>query len=307
MNNNKIDIGILISYSNNLIANTLNFLENIVDFFNQKVPFDRCDEYCELQLENNTMIKNNKIGLKNNKISNIKFDKFSMKYNINSDNILKNISFEINKNSKIAIIGRTGSGKSSIILSLLRIIQDENYISGNIYLNGINIKDFDLYELRDSMSVISQTPFVFDGSFRDNIDPNHLYKNDTLLLNKLNEIPFYEEIKNKFGNLQNKIIQRNYSLGEKQLLCLIRVLISNKDVLILDEATANINLQTEKIIYDTIDKFCNNMIIISIIHKLEYLEKYDRILLVDNGKITEINNQNSIDLHSITNNNETNN
>ena len=308
MNNNKIEIGILISYSNNLISNILNFLENIVNFFNEKVPFDRCDEYCELQLENNTMIKDNKIGLKHNyKISNIKFEKFSMKYNINSENILKNISFEINKNSKIAIIGRTGSGKSSLILSLLRIIQDEDYISGNIYLNGINIKDFDLYDLRDCMSVISQTPFVFDGTFRDNIDPNHFYKKDNLLLNKLNEIPFYEQIKNKFGNLENKIVQRNYSLGEKQLLCLIRVLINNKDVLILDEATANINLQTEKIIYDTIDKFCKNMIIISIIHKLEYIEKYDRILLVDNGRITEINNQNDVDLHSIINNNKTNN
>ena len=308
MNKNNIEIGILISYSNNLISNILNFLENIVNFFNEKVPFNRCDEYCELQLENNIMIKNNKIGLKHNyKISNIKFEKFSMKYNINSDNILKNISFEINKNSKIAIIGRTGSGKSSLILCLLRIIQDENYTSGNIYLNGINIKDFDLYDLRDSMSVISQTPFVFDGTFRDNIDPNHYYKNDNLLLNKLKEIPFYEQIKNKFGNLQNKIIQRNYSLGEKQLLCLIRVLISNKDVLILDEATSNINLQTEKIIYETIDKLCNNMIIISIIHKLEYIEKYDRILLVDNGIIIEINNHNDVDLYSIINNKKTNN
>ena len=117
----------------------------------------------------------------------------------------------------------------------------------------------------------------------------------------------YEQIKNKFSNLQNKIIQRNYALGEKQLLCLIRVLISNKDVLILDEATSNINLQTEKIIYETIDKLCNNMIIISIIHKLEYIEQYDRILLVDNGIMTEINNHNDVDLYSIINNKKTNN
>ena len=302
MINNNIEIGILISYSNNLILNILNLLENIVNFFNEKVPFDRCDEYCELESEKNVIIKDNKISLKHDyKISNIKFENFTMKYNLNSDNILKNISFEINKNSKIAIIGRTGSGKSSIILSLLRIIQDENYVSGNIYLNGINSKEFDLYELRESMSIISQTPFIFDGTFRDNIDPNHFFKDDNFLIKKLNEIPFYEQIKDKFGNLSSKIIQKNYSLGEKQLLCLLRALIGNKDILIFDEATSNINLQTEKIIYDTIDKFCNNMIIISIIHKLEYIEKYDRILLVENGRIKEINHK-DVNLHLIINN-----
>jgi len=78
-------------------------------------------------------------------------------------------------------------------------------------------------------------------------------------------------------------------------------LIGNKDILIFDEATSNINLQTEKIIYDTIDKFCNNMIIISIIHKLEYIEKYDRILLVENGRIKEINHK-DVNLHLIINN-----
>ena len=151
------------------------------------------------------------------------------------------------------------------------------------------------------MSIISQTPFIFDGTFRDNIDPNHFFKDDNFLIKKLNEIPFYEQIKDKFGNLSSKIIQKNYSLGEKQLLCLLRALIGNKDILIFDEATSNINLQTEKIIYDTIDKFCNNMIIISIIHKLEYIEKYDRILLVENGRIKEINHK-DVNLHLIINN-----
>jgi len=206
--------------------------------------------------------------------------------------ILKNININIKNGEKVAIIGRTGSGKSSIILCLLRIIQNFELISGNISINGININDFNLKELRKKISVISQKPFIFnDCSIKENIDPEGFIKENRLLLNKIKEFKFMEKFVNKYINIEKdldkNITDLTLSEGEKQIICLCRIMINNNKIIIMDEATSNIDLETEKLIYDDfINNISKDTTIISILHKLDYIKYYNRVIeLSDNGSI----------------------
>lgn len=261
----------------------MNLFENIIKFYIEKVPLDRCDEYIYLQLE-----QNNTENLKDLKFLNqIDFQDISMRYDINSEIILKNVNFCIKNNEKIAIIGRTGSGKTSLILALLRIIQGNKYIiNGNISIDNIDINKIDLYYLRDNLSIVSQFPLVFEGTLKENLDPKNLYTNE-YILNKIKENYFFEKIYMKIGDLKNLIKLNELSISEKQLICIFRAILKNKNILIFDEATANIDINSEKIFYDILNKISLNKIIISIIHKLDYINYFNRIFIVNNGKVYE--------------------
>ena len=273
----------MISYSVNLIENIINLFENIIKFYLEKVPLDRCDEYIYLKLE-----QNNTENLKNLKFLNqIDFKDISMRYDINSEIILKDVNFCIKNNEKIAIIGRTGSGKTSLILALLRIIQGNKYIiNGNIFIDNIDINKIDLYYLRDNLSVVSQFPLVFEGTLKENLDPKNLYTNE-YILNKIKENEFFEKIYMKIGDLKNLINLNELSISEKQLICIFRAILKNKNILIFDEATANVDINSEKIFYDILNKISINKIIISIVHKLDYINYFNRIFIVNNGKVYE--------------------
>jgi len=279
----------LLIFSMNLIGILSNLFQSILDFSLNKIFFDRL-----LQYENTEQERKN---IDNNSIikfcyGNIKFENICMKYKKNSELILKDINIEIKNGEKVAIIGRTGSGKSSLVLCLLRIIQNKDLIKGNITINGININNFDLNELRKKISVISQKPFIFnDCSIKENIDPDNLIKNNKILLKKIHNFHFMNKFIEKYlisvKDLDKKIIDLSLSEGEKQIICLCRVMIANNKIIIMDEATSNIDLETEKLIYDDfINLIPKDTIIISILHKLEYINYYNRTIVIsDDGRI----------------------
>ena len=218
----------------------------------------------------------------------IEYKDFSMKYNLLSSDVLKNISFQINPTMKVAVIGRTGSGKSSLILSLLRIIQGKE-VKGSIEVDGININKVNLYYLRSNIGMVTQKPFIYDGTFREMLDPKYKYENDDALSFEVKKMKFMDEITVKyFEDPKKKIKASDLSAGEKQLICLCRALLKKNKILVLDEATANIDINTEKLIYDSIDTLCHGMIIISIMHKKEYLNRFDMIITLESGKIISL-------------------
>ena len=143
-----------------------------------------------------------------------------------------------------------------------------------------------LYELRSKISTVAQTPFVYDGTIQDNIDPKGVFKNN--LDKQIENFTFMERIVSKVGGLYKKIMKDVLSVGEKQLICLCRALLQNNKVLILDEASANIDINTEKIIYDTIHEYCKEITVISIMHKKEYMSYFDTVIEMDNGRIISI-------------------
>ena len=251
----------------NLIGILSNLFHSILDLSLNKIFFDRLLQYENTEQERK-IINSNKIE----KLcyGNLKFENICMKYKKNSELVLKDINIEIKNGEKVAIIGRTGSGKSSLVLCLLRIIQNNDLIKGSITINGININNFDLNELRKKISVISQKPFIFkDCSIKENIDPDNLIKDNKILLNKIQEFHFMNKFIEKYlysaKDLDKKIIDLSLSEGEKQIICLCRVMITNNRIIIMDEATSNIDLDTEKLIYDDfINLISKDTIIISI-------------------------------------------
>ena len=285
----KENISILLTYSINLIEVISNLFHSILDMSLNKIYFDRLLQYENTEKEKN-FINNKEIVPFS--YGDIKFDNISMKYKKNSELILKNINIDIKQGDKIAIIGRTGSGKSSLILCLLRILQNNELIKGNITINEINIKNFDLNELREKISIISQKPFIFnDCSLKENIDPYNIIKNDEILLNKIMKFNFMKKFIDKYihglNDFNQKIINLSLSEGEKQIICLCRVMIKNNKIIVMDEATSNIDLETEKLIYkDFINLMPKDITIISILHKLEYINYYNKIIeLSDDGRI----------------------
>ena len=198
----------------------------ILNLILNKIYFDRLLQYENIQQE---------IKYINKKpfpfsYGDIKFENVCMKYKKNSELILKNIYIKIKSGEKIAIVGRTGSRKSSIILCLLRILQNQDLINGNITINNININDFDLNELRKKISVISQKPFIFnDCTIKENIDPDDLIKDNKFLLNKIKEFKFVEKFVSKYlfreKDLDKSITSLSLSEGEKQIIYLCRIII----------------------------------------------------------------------------------
>ena len=287
---NKEEISILITFSLNLNESLCKLYRSILDLSLNKIYFDRLLQYENIQQERNHM------NIKPIPFSygNIKFENVSMKYKINSELILKNININIKSGEKIAIIGKTGSGKSSIILCLLRFFQNDGLIKGNISINDININNIDLKELRKKISVISQKPFIFnDCTIKENIDPDEIIKEKKILLNKIKKFHFMEKFVNKYlrteNDLDKNILDLSLSEGEKQIICLCRIMLKNNKIIIMDEATSNIDSETEKLIYeDFINKVSKDTTIISIMHKLDYINYYDDVIeLSDDGRINK--------------------
>ena len=281
----KENLSILLTYSINLIDTMSNLFHSLIDMSLNKIYFDRLLQYENTEKEKNLEKSPFSYG-------DIKFDNICMKYKKNSELVLKNINLEIKKGQKVAIIGRTGSGKSSLILCLLRILQNNELIKGKITINEIKIHNFDLNKLRKSISVVSQKPFIFnDCSLKENIDPDNIIKDDKILLNKIQKFNFMKNFITKYihekNDLEKKIIDLSLSEGEKQIICLCRIMIKNNKIIVMDEATSNIDLDTEKLIYDDfINLIPKDTTIFSILHKLEYIDYYDKIIeITDDGRI----------------------
>ena len=167
-----------------------------------------------------------------------------MRYRPDTPLILKNITLEIKPGEKIGVVGQTGSGKSTLLLCLLRILEASE---GKIYIDDIDISKIGLELLRHSLTIIPQEPILLEGNIRDNIDPSKLYT-DAEILYILNEVGLGDFMMGK--NLDYKIEENggNISVGEKQLICVARALLKKTKIILMDEATANIDYKTEEIL-----------------------------------------------------------
>ena len=213
----------------------------------------------------------------------IQFINFSVKYRPDTDIILKNISFEIKPNEKIGIAGRTGSGKSTITLCLFRILEATQ---GKILIDDIDISTIGLDILRSSLTIIPQDPALMEGTLRYNIDPLNKYT-DNEIKEVMKRIGF-DYILDKSPDGINQIITEggsNLSVGEKQLICISRAILRKSKIIIMDEATASIDYQTEEIIQKTINELLNESTIITIAHRIKTIINYDRIMTLENGEI----------------------
>ncbi|KAM9556815.1 ATP-binding cassette sub-family C member 6 isoform 4-T5 [Guaruba guarouba] len=215
----------------------------------------------------------------------IEFRNYSLRYRPNLELALKHINLTINGQEKIGITGRTGAGKSTLAVGLLRLVEAAE---GVILIDGLDIAQLGLHDLRSKITVIPQDPVLFSGSLRMNLDPLNQYT-DADIWTALE----LTQLKNFVADLPDQLEYKctdqgeNLSTGQKQLVCLARALLRKAKILILDEATAAVDLETDLQIQSTLRTHFKDSTVLTIAHRIKTIMDCDRILVLENGRIAE--------------------
>ena len=299
---NSQSIGLLLTYSINLIEHLFDFMQRFSRLSKILVSLERCENYTKISQEKYPVLITDK-NLKqypsfNDKTTTfisqgkIIFNNYSVKYRPNTPLVLKNLNFEINPKEKIGVVGRTGSGKSTLCLCLFRLLEADN---GKISIDDIDISSIGLEMLRKNLTIIPQEPTLIEGTLRENVDPAEIFS-DEKILEVLKAVGLDDFLEGK--NLDYKIENNgnNISIGEKQLICIARALIKKSKIILMDEATANIDYKTETFLQNSINKELKDCTVITIAHRIKTIINYDRILVLNNGEIVEFDSpQNLLD------------
>ena len=215
----------------------------------------------------------------------VQFSDVCLRYRDNLPDVLNGVSFELKPGEKIGLCGRTGSGKSTIALALFRMVECR---SGSIEIDGINIASRGLSKVRSSIAIVPQSPTLFEGTIRYNLDP-HGQHSDSKILEALKKVQLLDVVQDT-GKGLNAVVDAgglNWSVGQRQLLCLARAICTEAKVLVLDECSASIDLETDEKLQAMIREEFKSSTVITIAHRLDTIMHCDKVLVMDAGLVAE--------------------
>uniref|UniRef100_A0A4W6BSP5 ATP-binding cassette, sub-family C (CFTR/MRP), member 3 n=1 Tax=Lates calcarifer TaxID=8187 RepID=A0A4W6BSP5_LATCA len=216
---------------------------------------------------------------------NVQFQEYSVRYREGLDLVLKNLTLSVKGGEKIGIVGRTGAGKSSMTLCLFRLLEAA---AGEITIDEVKIAEIGLHDLRSKLTIIPQEPVLFSGTLRMNLDPFDQCS-DEEVWKALEHSHLHKFVSNQPAKLELECSEggENLSVGQRQLVCLARALLRKTRILVLDEATAAIDLETDDLIQSTIRTQFEDCTVFTIAHRLNTIMDYTRVLVLDKGQVAE--------------------
>lgn len=294
-------VGLLMSYALQVTSSLIWIIRSSVLIETNIVSVERIVEYCDISPEAPEVKEEHRLDDNWPDQGQIEFKNYSTSYRENLDPVLKHINLVIAPGEKIGVVGRTGAGKSTLSMALFRLLEPT---AGTISIDNIDITSIGLRDLRSHIAIIPQDAQAFEGTIRSNLDPFEKFSDDDLWhAIELSHLKFHLETIAKEINDDSEYSDRsrlespldipvreagsNLSVGQKQLLCLARALLNKSKILVLDEATASVDVETDKIIQETIRKEFADRTILTIAHRLDTVFDSDRIIVLDGGEVKE--------------------
>ncbi|XP_029175572.1 multidrug resistance-associated protein 7 [Nylanderia fulva] len=280
-------IGLAITYALSVTGLLTGVVNSFTETEREMIAMERVKQYLDHVPTENTMGTNPPYAWPSQGV--VEFKEVVLKYRDHLVPSLKEVTFITRPAEKIGVVGRTGAGKSSLLASLFRLTEIS---SGSILIDNVNIQTLQLNALRSRLAIIPQNPFLFWGTIRENVDPldqytdMHIYK--TLEKCKVHSLVY------RLGGLGAVLDEggSNLSAGQRQLFCLVRAVLHNAKIVCIDEATANVDEETDKFIQATIKSSFQSATVITIAHRIKTIMHCDRVLVMGDGEVLEFDEPN---------------